>query len=81
MSGDGALERGCFQQRAGEVLSSLWPQPVAMCALGGVLIPGKAAPQPADVGSICQVNELLIRGTAGYSLLCKQVGRLLGQPL
>lgn len=69
MNGNDAPERGCFQQRVREVLSSLWPLPVAMCALGGVLILGKAVPQPADLGCICQVNEMFIRVTAGYSLL------------
>lgn len=81
MSGDVALGRGCFQQRVREMLSSFRPLPVAMCALGGVLIPGKAVPQPADAGCTCQVNEMFIRATAGYSLLSKQVGRLLGQLL
>lgn len=56
MSGDGALERGCFQQGVREVLSCLWPLPIGVCALGGVVIPGKAIPQPADVGCICPVN-------------------------
>ena len=36
---------------------------------GEVFIPGKAVPQSADVGCICQVNEKFIRVTVEYSVL------------
>lgn len=48
---------------------AFWPLPLAVRALGGVLIPGKAVPQPADVGCLCQVNEIFIKVTAGYFVL------------
>lgn len=50
---------------------AFWPLASAHCHVcsWGRIDPGKGGPLSADVGSICQVNELFIRVTAGYSVV------------